>query len=251
MHKYFNVFLEFDRTRLNAVIEKTIAEKGKGFVCVVDGNVLAIANRDDTYKTIVNNALVNTCDGSSIALMINKIHKKKYQVYTGPEIFNYFIRKGYKQFFLGNTEDILNQLRSSFEKENMDVNSMRFSTLPFLKVDEFDYTGIAKMINKYSPSLIWISLGAPKQEIFISKLLPYINTGVIFAIGAAFNLYLDRNNSRINVCIRNLHVGWVLRVIKEPKRIGFRAWNYLVLIPKLIKEEKKIQSQPNYEATSS
>jgi N-acetylglucosaminyldiphosphoundecaprenol N-acetyl-beta-D-mannosaminyltransferase len=243
--------MEFDRTRLHAIIEKTITEKGKGFVCVVDGNVLAIANKDETYRIIVNNALVNTCDGSSIALMVNKIHKKKYQAYTGPEIFNYYTGKGYKQFFLGNTEDILNQLRSRFEKESIDINSMRFSTLPFLKVNEFDYAIIGKMINEYAPELIWVSLGAPKQEIFVSKLLPHISTGVMFAIGAAFNLYLQRDNSRLDIWSRKLHLGWLLRILKEPRRIGSRAWNYLILLPKLIKEEKKTQSQFNYEATSS
>jgi N-acetylglucosaminyldiphosphoundecaprenol N-acetyl-beta-D-mannosaminyltransferase len=251
MHKYFNVFLEFDRTKLNAIVEKTITEKGKGYVCVVDGNVLAIATRDETYRTIINNALVSACDGNSIALMINKIHKKKYNAYTGPEIFNYFIRKGYRQYFLGNTEDILNKLLYSFKTENIDTNSMQFLTLPFLKVDDFDYSGIGMVINECKPQLIWISLGAPKQEIFISKLLPHVNTGVMFAIGAAFNLYLDRDNSRLNVWLKNLHLGWVLRVLKEPRRIGFRAWNYLVIIPKLIKEEKKIQSQPDNEATGS
>ena len=75
MDKYFNLYFEFDRIRLHKIIKKAIEEKGKGFVCVVDGNVLAIANRDETYRTIVNNAMVNICDGSSIAFFINRIYK--------------------------------------------------------------------------------------------------------------------------------------------------------------------------------
>lgn len=240
MKKYFNVFFEFDHTEFENIIETNIKSGVKGYVCVVDGNVLALANRDEAYKTIVNNSLVNACDGSSIALMINKIHKKKYQVYTGPEIFSYYIGKGYKQFFLGNTEDILNQLRSSFEKGSIDINSMRFATLPFLKVDEFDYTEIGKMINEFAPELIWVSLTPPKKEIFISKLLPHLRTGVMFAIGAAFNLYLGSGSfTRAPEWMRKMHLEWLFRVVKEPLRIGKRAWNYAIIIPGLIMEEKR------------
>lgn len=240
MQKYFNIFLEFDHKIFNSVIENAIKNRKKGYVCVIDGNVLAISNRDETYRTIVNDALVNTCDGSSIALMINIIHKKKYHAYTGPEIFNYYIRKGYKQFFLGNTEDILNKLRSCFEKESIDTNSMRFSSLPFLKVDEFDYLSIGKMINEYSPDLIWVSLGAPKQEIFMDKLYPCVDRGILFAIGAAFNFYLgDDQNKRAPELLRRMHLEWIFRFFQEPKKIGKRAINYLILLPKLFLDELK------------
>ena len=142
MHKYFNVFLEFDHIRFHSIIEKAITDKVKGFVCVVDGNVLTMANRDETYRKIVNNALVNTCDGSSIAFMINLIHNKKFQAYTGSDIFNHYIGKGYRQLFLGNTEELLKKLRLRFKKEGLNTSPMRFYSLPFLKVDEFDYNGI-------------------------------------------------------------------------------------------------------------
>ena len=100
MKKYFNVFFEFDHTEFENIIETNIKSGVKGYVCVVDGNVLALANRDEAYKTIVNNSLVNACDGSSIALMINKIHKKKYQVYTDLKYLAIISEKGTSNFSL-------------------------------------------------------------------------------------------------------------------------------------------------------
>ena len=64
---------------------------------------------------------------------------------------------------------------------------MRFETLPFRKVDEFDYQGIAQMINEDGPDIIWVSLGAPKQEMFMNRLQPYLHRGVMFGFGAIFN----------------------------------------------------------------
>ena len=64
---YFNVKLEFDHHKVDQIIHNTIISNGKGYVCSVEGNVLAVANSNPGFAKIVNDALVNLCDGNSIA----------------------------------------------------------------------------------------------------------------------------------------------------------------------------------------
>jgi len=241
MQKYFNIFLEFDHKELINIINKTIDNKVKGYVCVVDGNVLAHSYKNSNYRDIINGATVNTCDGNSIAMIAEHIHKRKFSTYSGPDIFaNYVKQGGYKQYFIGNTEENHVQLRRRFRKLNFNIDQFRFEALPFRDVDDFDYKSIAEHINEFSPDIIWVSLGAPKQEYFIGKLFPYIDKGILFAIGAAFNLYLDDDKySRAPFWVRKIHLEWVYRLIKEPVRVGRRAWNYAILIPRMIIEEKR------------
>ena len=121
-----------------------------------------------------------------------------------------------------------------------DVKQFKFEPLPFINVEGFDYESIAGNINEFSPDIIWVSLGAPKQEFFINKLYKYVDVGVLFAIGAAFNLFLgDEVNKRAPQLMRRFHLEWLFRVFQEPRRIGKRAWNYAVLMPNLIIEEKR------------
>lgn len=47
---------------------------------------------------------------------------------------------------------------------------MTFYELPFCDVEDFDYQNIAQMIEKDKAEIIWIALGAPKQEIFMNRL---------------------------------------------------------------------------------
>ena len=90
------------------------------------------------------------------------------------------------------------------------------------------------------PDIIWVSLGAPKQELFISKLCPYVNKGVLFAIGAALNLFLgDQTNKRAPKIWRNIHIEWIFRILQEPNRVGKRAINYLILLPEIVLAEMK------------
>lgn len=242
MNNYFGINLEFDPNKIHQLIAKAISDNQKGYVCVVDGNVVANAHKNNNYKAILNNSLVNICDGKSIAQIASIIHKKKLKTYTGPDIFSSFVRKKYKQLFLGNTEEVLNKLKEKFAKEGIDIEKMNFLPLPFKEADEFDYTTISNTINQFSPDIIWVSLGAPKQEIFISKLYPLINNGILFAIGAALNLYIDdKKFKRAPKFIRNLGMEWLYRCFKEPKRIGKKAFNYFTILPNLIIQEIKIK----------
>ena len=238
--KYFNLSIEFDSEVVNKSISNCLKNKEQGYVCVVDGNVLAHATKDISYQNIINGALVNSCDGSSIAMLAGLIYRQKFQTYTGPEIFKKYIQENYSQYFLGNTEENLKLLENRFAELGYDTKQFRFESLPFKNVVDFDYKAIAAKINEFSPDIIWVSLGAPKQEVFISKLYPLINSGVLFAIGAAFNLFLgDQTNKRAPKIWRNMHMEWIFRVLQEPNRVGKRAINYLALLPGIVLAEMK------------
>lgn len=238
MKSYFNVKLEFDRDRVIHVIDEAIVKDLKGYVCVVDGNVLANVNKLEVYKDIVNSSLVNCCDGSSIAFLASLIHGGKRQTFTGPELFSYFISKSFKQTILGNTPDIHLRLESRLLEMGVDISLFSFIELPFLPLEEFDFLEIACRLNSIKSEIIWVSLGAPKQEVFNYRILPYLTSGVLVGIGAGPNLYLDElNNKRSSKFFRRLKLEWLLRSIKEPKRIGFRAMRYLYMIPCLFLRE--------------
>ena len=80
----FNIHIEFDSEVFCKTVENFIAGKQKAYVCVVDANVLTMAQKHPDYRKIVNEADINTCDGSSITKMANTIYGTHYKVFTGP-----------------------------------------------------------------------------------------------------------------------------------------------------------------------
>ena len=238
MNKYFNIYIEFDKNNIVKKINDCIEQNQKGYVCVIDGNVLATTYKQKEYQDIINGALVNTCDGSSIALLAGTIHKSKFETYTGPEIFSKYVGKNYTQYFLGNTDENLLGLKNKFEVLGHNLTNFTFKSLPYKSVEDFDYQTIANEIQLFSPDIIWVSLGAPKQEIFISKLYPYLDKGLLFAIGAAFNLYLgDDKNRRAPKVMRRMKLEWLFRLTQEPQKQFSRIKLYLELLPRIIIEE--------------
>lgn len=242
MQKYFNIFLEFDHQIFNITIENAIKSKTKGYICMVDGNVLRMAQENISYQNVLNNSLINTCDGSSIAMLAGWIHHQKYKALNGPEIFEQYIESYYKQLLLGSTQKTTDRIKEVLKSKNFNTSNIQAVSLPFLSVESFDYETIAMQINQLKPDIIWVSLGAPKQEIFMNKILPYLDQGVLFGIGAAFNFYIgELNVPRFKV--GSLRFIWLNRLINEPNKLIRRLIPIIAIMPRLYFEERKKKKQ--------
>ena len=234
----FNIKLEFDYDAFHNTIENCVERKSKGYVCVVDGNVLSVTCKDPEYQKVVKNALVNTCDSSYIAKMASDIYGQKFEALNGPRVFEYYIKQPYKQLLLGNTEETYHKIVEKMEADGGNPDNLKYLPVPFAKVEDFNYMGIASQINEIKPDLIWVSLGAPKQERFMSMLLPYLDQGVMFGIGAAFNYYVGAI-SEPKMQIGGVRLIWLQRIFEEPKKQIRRCWHFLTVIPKLKREERQ------------
>ena len=241
MKPYFNVLLEFDKAQLDKTIFEAIENGTVGYSCSVESNNLTVANKNPEFLKVLNGALVNNCDGSVLAKILGKIHHEPLDSYIGADIFIKYIKmKKFKQFFLGNTEEVLAGLRENLSKIDPKIADMRFETLPFRKVDEFDYQGIADMINAENPDIIWVSLGAPKQDMFMSRLQPYLKRGVMFGYGAIFNFNAGVGEvKRAPQWMLNLRLEWLHRALEQPQKNIPRYWNFVKILPRLIWEERK------------
>jgi len=238
MQKYFNIFLEFNHKTFYDVIKNSIQDKNKGYVCVVDVNVLTMAQNNLSYKNVINRSLINTCDSGSIAMLVKWIHNQKCESLNGPEIFEYFIEKDYKHLLLGSTKEITDNIRQVLISKNMDAANLHVIPLPFRSVENFDYQSIAKEINKFEPDIIWVSLGAPKQEMFMHKIEPLLNNGVLFGIGAAFNFYIGKLNA-LDFKIGSIRFIWLNRLFNEPRKIFKRLLPFILSLPELYYRENK------------
>lgn len=235
MRTYFNIRYEFDRERVHDRIAGQIAAGKADYVCVADGVILNIANRDPEYLKIVNGGMFSICDSSYVPLYIKWIYGKQYEQYCGSQIFMDIVRlRKYRMIFMGTSQPTLNGLRNNLSKENPDVVDMQFVELPYKAVEEFDYEGIARMIEADGADIIWVALGAPKQEIFMNRLKPYLKHGVMIAVGAAFKFYSGLEEKRAPEWMLKAHLEFVYRILRDPKKQLKRCGWIVVTLPGLL-----------------
>ena len=219
------------------VYKKISDKKFKGYCCAVNINILVNCFRKPDYFKVVRNAVFNSCDGVNVKRIYNLTNKSKIRNYTGPDIFSDLaFNKEFSHFFIGGSDKVFNGLKSKIQETNSS-NSFFYPT-PFVEVEKFDYIKISKLINENNPDFIWVGLGAPKQEIFMSLLLPHIDRGLIIGVGAAFNFFSgEKKLRRAPLIFRKLSLEWLFRLFQEPKKILKRQVFNLFFIPLILINE--------------
>lgn len=226
METYFNIRYEFDREAVHGAIERRLAEPGADYICVADGVILNTANRQPQYLDVINGGMFSICDSSYVPLYIKWLYGRQCSQYCGSQIFRDIVADGkYRMIFMGTQQKVLDGLKATLTDINPAVADMRFVELPFCGVDDFDYASIARMIEADGAEIVWIALGAPKQEQFMARLKPYLSHGVMIAVGAAFKFFSGTDVRRAPAWMVKHHLEFVHRICSEPrKQMGRCAW---------------------------
>ena len=99
------------------------------------------------------------------------------------------------------------------------------------------------MIDEDGAKIIWVALGAPKQERFMNKLLPYLKSGVMIGVGAVFKFYSGTEESRCPQWIQKHHMEFLYRIWQDPKKQIKRCFWIVVSLPKLYIQEYRRSKQ--------
>lgn len=241
--RYFGIDVVFDHDKVHDIIDTHIREKRPGYVVSLSMGNAVISYNDEKHREIVNNSIVTFCDSSWFPVMVNHVYHTNYKNYCSADMFEEIVKsRKYKQFFLGNTQKVLDGLRIQLSEWDPAIMGMRFEELPYKKVEEFDYEDIAKRLNDYKADIIWVSLGAPKQEQFMARLLPYLEQGLMFGWGALFNFYSGVKDAPklAPQWMRKLKLIWLYRLLTDKNAWKKdRQYKTYQTIPKMIIEEKR------------
>lgn len=100
----------------------------------------------------------------------------------------------------------------------------------------FDLNNCEELINdikEKKPYAIFVAMGSPRQEIFINKIMPVVNTKIFMGVGGVFDIFAGKLK-RAPKWMINMGLEWLYRVIKEPFRIKrlFAIPKFLIIVSK-------------------
>jgi N-acetylglucosaminyldiphosphoundecaprenol N-acetyl-beta-D-mannosaminyltransferase len=76
-------------------------------------------------------------------------------------------------------------------------------------------------INLLQPDVIWIGISTPRQVLFMRRILPYLDTRLMFGVGAAFD-FLTGHVRECPDWIKRAGFHWLHRLLQEPRRLWRR-----------------------------
>lgn len=78
-----------------------------------------------------------------------------------------------------------------------------------------------KLSGRPFPNMIWVGLGAPKQELWISEAIKLYPETLFLGVGAAFD-FLAGTKPRAPRLMQKMGMEWLFRLLSEPKRLWRR-----------------------------
>ena len=82
-----------------------------------------------------------------------------------------------------------------------------------------DDAPVIEAVNAAAPDLLFVCLGAPKQELWMRRNAPKLNVGLMAGLGGSLDVFAG-TVKRAPVIFQKLGLEWFYRLLKEPKRIG-------------------------------
>jgi N-acetylglucosaminyldiphosphoundecaprenol N-acetyl-beta-D-mannosaminyltransferase len=183
---------------------------------------------DNNYKKIINNAFLALPDGKPLSIVAKLKGFKNASRTFGPTLLEKTIewgqRDNLKHFFFGSSQETLTKIKETVSLKYPDAKVAGMISPPYRQFTDKEADDFIHIINESEADIIWVGLGAPKQEIWMAENFRKMNKGIMIGIGAGFD-YIAGNTSHAPEWMKNFSLEWLYRLIQEPGRLWKR---YLV-----------------------
>ena len=203
------------------------------YICFSNVHTTVMAHDDESYRDVLNHAAYAFPDGNPVAKQIAKSGYPEVERVAGPDfmerMFFATANTEIKHYFYGSTEETIANLRIQLEQRYPGIQIAGMVSPPFRPLTPEEDEAAIKAINESGASLIWIGLGAPKQEKWMAAHQDKVN-GVMLGVGAGFDFHAG-TIKRAPLLIQKLGLEWLYRLFQNPKRLFKR---YLVTNTKFL-----------------
>lgn len=189
-----------------------------------------VSLKDKDFKQALTDADWLIPDGAGIVLASKCLGGNIEKRITGFDIFVGILgnlnagREKRRVFFLGASDESLSRTVSKVCSEFPNIGVAGVYSPPFK--NRFTWQDSKKMIaivNNAKADVLWVGLGAPKQEKWIYENRNYLNVAFVAGVGAVFDFYsgrVKRPGRIFQIC----GLEWLPRLIREPKRLWRRTF---------------------------
>lgn len=210
-----------------AAIGSWAAARESRCVCLCNVHSVVSAGRDPALRAALAGADMATPDGAPVAWMLRRLGQRGQQRIDGPGLMwrccEQAARRGESVYLYGNTDETLLRLVDRLHEAFPELVIAGTRSPPFRpptpEEDDDDVTAI----NASGAGIVWVSLGCPKQELWMAAHAGRVQA-VMVGVGAAFDFHAGVA-ARAPHWMRRNGLEWLHRLASEPRRLWRR---YLV-----------------------
>jgi N-acetylglucosaminyldiphosphoundecaprenol N-acetyl-beta-D-mannosaminyltransferase len=212
---------------VNLIIQHALHQKTPQYVVTPNAHHLVKLQQDKEFRDVYRHAFLSVPDGVPL-LWVAKLQNTplKGRV-NGTDLLQRLCveaaNQGLKVFFLGGRPNAAEQAVNILVQQNPQLKVAGFYSPPYgFETDRVELAKINQMIKVAQPDLLFVGLGAPKQEKWMAANYQELEVPVSLGIGVSFELVAGVV-ARAPVWMQKAGLEWLFRFYVEPRRLFWRT----------------------------
>ena len=220
-------FDNLTKKEFTAKAEEMLENKERGYVVTPNAEIVYESIHDDGFRALLNDASMVLPDGAGVVLgakiLGTPIKEKVAGIEFGEEVCRVLAKNNGRLYLLGSKPGIA---KAAGEKL-----AAKYPGLVICgTADGYfkDEKAVIEKINAAKPDVLFVCLGAPKQEKFIKTHFEALDVTLMLGLGGSLDGYAGVAQRAPKWMIK-LSLEWLYRLMKEPSRIG-----RMMVLPKFL-----------------
>jgi N-acetylglucosaminyldiphosphoundecaprenol N-acetyl-beta-D-mannosaminyltransferase len=217
-----------NKTTLLEYLHACIQAKEQLHLVTMNAEMAYSACQDSEFRAVLNQADVVIPDGIGVVWALAK-QGIKVQRLPGVELVEELLKEapktGLRWGLLGSSQATLEQLPQALASRIGPIEPV------YLRNGFFSETEIPDILQDIAvakPDILFVALGVPKQEFFISQWRKQLPVPILMGVGGSFDV-LSGQLKRAPVWMQKNHLEWFYRLIQQPSR-----WRRMLSLPKFV-----------------
>ena len=191
------------------------------FVVTANLDFAKTAHVNPEFRRLLSVAHLVVCDGMPLVwiskLGLSPLPERVAGSDLLPALLAYAATAGLRVFFLGGKPSNLSRAVESVKRRYPALILDSFSP-PYRPLSVSEDLALVERIREFSPNFLFVALGCPYQEAWISEHLKALNVPVSIGVGASID-FLSGCFLRAPQWAQKMGVEWFFRLLQEPKRL--------------------------------
>lgn len=201
-----------------ARIERLWAAGGSHQVVTINPELVMLAQRDTTYRTVLNRAALRLADGVGLLWAARVLGQRLPERVTGVDTFQSLAARcaatGRSVFLLGGRPGVAEQAARRLCEHAPGLRvAGTYAGSPASAEEEV----IIRRVRTAAPDVLFVAFGSPAQELWIARTRERLGVPVAMGVGGAFDFVAGRV-PRAPCWMRQAGLEWLYRLIRQPWR---------------------------------
>jgi N-acetylglucosaminyldiphosphoundecaprenol N-acetyl-beta-D-mannosaminyltransferase len=209
-----------------ALIESMRDGREPGYLCHAAVSALMNARRDRRAGAALAESTATFPDGMPVVWALRALGEPISDRVYGPDLMllacERSLRTGARHFLYGGHDRESTVALAAALRERFPGIAIAGSwTPPHRPLSPAEEDEVAALIDGAGSDIVWVGLGSPKQELWMSRMRDRLDAPVLIGVGAAFDFHSGRVR-QAPAWMRRHGLEWLHRLGREPRRLGSR-----------------------------